>query len=289
MKSKNTDNKKPYCYKDGKIVTSDKLSVSVYDIGLLRGYAIYEGITAFGDKPFFIDDHLKRFRKSAISLGIKIPLTDKEIKEIIETLIKKNKFDRTNLRMILSGGNAIGGIDFDANTPTFFILAEKYNPIPRQVYDSGAKVITEDYVRFMPESKTTNYITAVKLQAKRKKEKAIEILFVKDGKVSECSTSNIFAFFGDTLVTPKDNVLFGITRKIVIELAKNHFKVEERDILLKDMLKADEVFITGSYKDIMPIVKIDDKMIKGGVVGKNTKVLMERFLELAKKSNANKN
>lgn len=278
MKSKNA-----YCYTNGKIITSDKVFVNAYDIGLLRGYAIYEGITAFGSKPFFVDDHLKRFRKSATSLGIKIPLTDIKIKEIIETLIKKNKFERTNLRMILSGGNAIGGIDFDANKPTFFILAEKYNPLPKKLYENGAKVITEDHVRFMPESKTTNYITAVKLQSKRKKEKAIEILFVKDGKLSECSTSNVFVFFGNTLVTPKNNVLMGITRKIVIDIAKKDFKIEERDISISEMAKASEVFISGSYKDIMPIVKIDDKMIGGGVVGKNTKVLMSKFAELTKK------
>jgi branched-subunit amino acid aminotransferase/4-amino-4-deoxychorismate lyase len=275
--------KTPYCYTNGKIVTSDKVLVSAYDIGLLRGYAIYEGITAFGAKPFFVDDHLKRFRKSAKQLCLKIPLTDILIKDIIETLIKKNKFERTNLKLILSGGNMLNNIEYDFDKPTFFILSEEQKPLPKDLYEKGAKLMTEEYVRLIPEVKTTNYITAVRLQPKRKKEKAVDILFVKNGKVSECSTSNIFAFFGNTLVTPKSDVLMGITRKIVIGLAKKDFKIEERDMTLSEMVKATEVFISGSYKDIMPIVKIDDKIIGDGVVGRNTKVLMSKFAELTKK------
>lgn len=273
---------KIYGYINGKITTLDKIFVSAKDIGLLRGYAIYEGITVFKDKIFFLKDHLKRFRKSATKLGLKIPISDKEMEDVMNTLVKKNKFERTNLRMILSGGNTVGGIEYDTSKPTLFILTEEWYPLPKSLYEKGAKIITEEFIRFMPEVKTTNYITAVSLQPKRKKLKAIEILFVKDGKISECSTSNIFAFFGDTLVTPKDNVLMGITRKVVIDLAKKHFKIEERDITTAELLKADEVFITASYKDVMPIVKIDDIVVGDGVVGKNTKTLMALFTDLTK-------
>ncbi|MDZ4205673.1 MAG: aminotransferase class IV, partial [Patescibacteria group bacterium] len=80
---------KIYCYINGKIVTSDKLFVSGYDIGLLRGYAIYEGITTHNKKPFYLSVHLNRLRKSSLRLGLKIPLTDTEIAKVIETLIKK--------------------------------------------------------------------------------------------------------------------------------------------------------------------------------------------------------
>jgi branched-subunit amino acid aminotransferase/4-amino-4-deoxychorismate lyase len=177
----------------------------------------------------------------------------------------------------------LNNIEYDFDKPTFFILAEEQKPLPKDLYEKGAKLMTEEYVRLIPEVKTTNYITAVRLQPKRKKEKAVDILFVKNGKVSECSTSNIFAFFGNTLVTPKSDVLMGITRKIVIGLAKKDFKIEERDITISEMAKASEIFISVSYKDIMPIVKIDDKIIGGGVVGKNTKVLMNKFAELTKK------
>ena len=129
----------------------------------------------------------------------------------------------------------------------------------------------------MPEIKTTHYITAVKFQPKRKKKKAIEILFISKGKVLECSTSNIFMFKGKKLITPQNSVLLGITRKAVLDVARKQFKIEERDITLAELLKAEEVFITSSFKDIVPIVKIDNKIICKGIVGENTKILMNVF------------
>ena len=146
----------------------------------------------------------------------------------------------------------------------------------------NGKIATSDKLRFMPEAKTTHYITTVKLQPKRKKAKAVEILFVSNGKVLECATSNIFMFLDDILITPKDNVLLGITRRAVLDTAKKHFKIEERNIAVPELMKADEIFITSSFKDIVPIVKIDEKIVSGGVVGKNTRRLMKLFSELTK-------
>ncbi|MEK9171956.1 MAG: aminotransferase class IV [Patescibacteria group bacterium] len=271
-----------YCYLDGKIVTSNKLLVSGYDIGLLRGYAVYDGITTHNKKPFYLSAHLNRFRKSSFKLGLKIPLTDTEITKIIGALIKKNKFDRTNLRLILSGGKTIDGIEYNTQKSTFLILAEKWNPLPKHLYNKGGKLIVENYLRFMPEVKTTHYITAVRLQSKRKKAKAVEILFVSNGEVLECSTSNIFMFIGDILVTPKNNILLGVTRKAVLDIVKKHFKIKERSITVRELMKADEIFITSSFKDIIPIVKIDKKTVGGGMVGINTRRVMKLFSESTK-------
>src|SRR3989344_957247 len=273
---------KIYCYLDGKIITSDKLLVSGHDIGLLRGYAVYDGITTHNKKPFYLSAHLDRFRKSSLQLGLKIPLTDAAITKIIETLIKKNGFRRTNLRLILSGGKTIDRIEYRANQPTFFIIAEKWNPLPEHLYEKGGKLMTANHLRFMPETKTTHYITAVRLQSKRKKAKAVEILFVSNGEVLECSTSNIFMFIGDVLVTPKDNILLGITRRAMLDIAEEYFKIEERKIAMTELMKANEIFITSSFKDIVPIVKIDQKIVGSGIVGKNTRRLMKLFSKLTK-------
>ncbi len=273
----NKTHMKIYSYIHGEITTSDKLFVSAYDIGLLRGYAIYEGITTRNGKPFFLTEHLKRFRKSASQLDLKVPLSNKKIVLIIEKLTKINKFERSNFRMILSGGKTIDGIQYNKNKPTFFILAEKWKSISEDIYDMGGKLIVEEYQRFMPESKTTHYITAVKLQTKRKNLKAIEILYISKNKVLECSTSNIFIFKGNTLITPQNNILLGITRLVVLRIAKKHFKIEERDITADELREADEIFITSSYKDIVPITKVENKKIGLGVVGKNTRFIMEMF------------
>ncbi len=273
---------KPYGYINGKIVTGDKMFVSTYDIGILRGYGIYEGITTHNNKAFYLKAHLKRFRSAAKRLNIKIPHSDEQITNIIKSLIKKNGFERTNLRMILTGGETIQGIEFEKNKPTFYILAEEWKPIPPEFYTHGAKIITEEYQRFMPEIKTTNYINAVRLQKKRKTSKSIEILLVSGGQALECSTSNIFMFKENKLITTDKNILPGITRKAVMDVARKNFKIEERKISLDELLKADEVFITSSYKDIVPIVKIDKNTIGKGRVGENTKKLMSLFSELIK-------
>ena len=254
-----------------------KAFISVYDIGLLRGYAIYDGITAFGKKVFRLPDHMKRFRNSAKAMSLKVPHTDSEIKKIIETLVKKNGFARTNLRLILTGGQTLFGIDYDYDKPTFFILAEEFSPLPKEFYESGATLVTVEHQRFMPESKTTNYITAVKSQSKRKGAKAVEVLFTSNGEVLECSTSNIAIFKGDKIIAPDKNILGGITLKVVLELAKKKFKIERRTFKLKELLTADEVFITSSYKDIVPIISVDSKKIGNGKIGPKTKILMELF------------
>ena len=273
---------KTYCYINGKIVTSNKMFVSAYDIGLLRGYAIYEGMTTRNSKTFYLKSHLKRFRKSAQKLKIKIPLTDEKISRIISLLIKKNGFNRTNLRMILTAGETVNGIGYNKDKSTFFILAENCEPLPNRLYKNGGKLMTREHLRFMPSVKTTNYIAAVGLQNIRKKVGAIEILFVHQGKVLECSTSNIFIFNGNTLTTPKNNVLLGITREAVMDVAKKHFKTEIRDISTKELFKASEVFITSSFKDIVPIVKIDKRKVGNGKVGKNTLTIMNLFSKLIK-------
>ncbi|MDQ5949087.1 MAG: branched-chain amino acid aminotransferase [Patescibacteria group bacterium] len=272
----------PYCFLNGAIIPVNKASVSLYDIGLLRGYAIYDGITTFNNKIFQFADHMKRFRHSAQSLGLKVPYSNQEIEKIIYSLIKKNSFERTNLRLILTGGQTIAGIEYDPQHPTFFILAEPFSALPKVLYTKGAKLMTLDHQRFMPESKTTNYITATQFQRKRKKEKAIEILFVHNGKVLECATSNVAIFTGGTLVTPSHNVLGGITLKVVLTLAKKHFTVEQRDISVEELLSADEVFITSSYKDIIPVVKVDGHIIGDGQVGNNTQILIKDFAVLTR-------
>ncbi len=272
-----------YCYLNGKILPVQDAMVSVYDIGLLRGYGIYEGITTYKNKPFRLADHLARFRSSAKELDLAIPSSDEEIEKAVLSLVEKNGFERTNLRVILTGGNTISGIEFDADKPTFYILAEEYKSLPSKLYTSGASLITHEHQRALPEYKTINYITAVQVQKERKAKGAIEVLYVSDGQVLEAATSNIFIIKDGVVITPKNNVLVGITRKVVIEVAQKKYKVIEREVTITDLLYADEVFLTASYKEIVPIVEIDGKRIAQGSVGKVTLVLMKDFQEYTEK------
>ena len=180
------------------------------------------------------------------------------------------------MRIILTGGRAINGIEYEFENPTFYILVEKFEPLPKELYERGAKLVTYNHLRFMPEHKTTHYITAVNLQKYRKEEEAVEILYVHDGEVLECATSNIFIVKDGKVITPAENILKGITRKVVLEL----IDVEERVILESELKDADEVFITSSFKDIVPINKIDDYEIGDREPGSVTQKLMLQFAKV---------
>src|SRR3989344_5030398 len=138
------------------------------------------------------------------------------------------------VRSVLTGGVTSDGINGETK-PTFFILLEPLPTLNKNLYKNGIKLITCDYLREFAQAKTTNYILAVLLQKKLKKEKAFEVLYTWQDKVLECSTSNFFIFKGDTLITPKDNILIGITRNAVMRLAKEKFKIEERDIAKEEL------------------------------------------------------
>lgn len=272
-----------YCYYDNRLMPIWEARVSPDDLGILRGFAIYEGITAFGAFPFHFKDHWQRFESSAKALGMKLPLSEDAAYEAATSVIKKNAPDggRMNLRLILSGGPAVSGIEYDPTRSNFYILAEKHQPLPASTYERGASLITHEHARFMPEYKTVSYITAVMLQRERKAASAIEVLYIDLGQVLECSTSNVCIVKDGRVITPKDGILMGITRKIALELAKEKYPVEQRQVTLDELLDAQEVFITSSFKDIVPIVSVDGKKIGDGAPGPVTKDLIARFAEAA--------
>ncbi|MEK9185516.1 MAG: aminotransferase class IV, partial [Patescibacteria group bacterium] len=268
-----------YCFLNGEILPLTEAKVGVEDIGILRGYAIYEGIAAIKGEPFRMGDHWQRFLDSAHALNLNIPITeDKTIKIIRELNEKNQRVERANVRIILTGGRAINGIEYEFENPTFYILVEKFEPLSKELYERGAKLITYNHLRFMPEHKTTHYITAVNLQKYRKEEEAVEILYVHDGEVLECATSNIFIIKDGKVITPAENILKGITRKVLLEIvAEVGLRQGERVVLESELREADEVFITSSFKDIVPIIKIDDYEIGNGKVGPRTADLMSQF------------
>ena len=133
----------------------------------------------------------------------------------------------------------------------------------------------------MPEIKTVDYITAVILQKKRAAEGAIEILYTNGSRVLECATSNVFIVKDGAVRTPDADMLHGITRKVALELARESYPVEERAVSVDELFDADEAFITSSFKDIVPIISIDERTIGNGMPGRVTRNLMERFAKYA--------
>lgn len=275
-----------FCYLNGKIVSSNKALVHIDDLGLLRGYGVFDVMKTVSGKIFMFDHHFKRLSDSADYLGVRLPVKKKEIEVIIKKLISKNKIKggkQASIRIVLTGGRSVDAMHFDSNTPTFYILVSEFKPLNPNLFKKGIKLATVNRGRDIAETKTTNYIIAVKnINERQKREKFFEILYVSGRVVLEASTSNFFVFIGNKLVVPKDNILKGITRNLVIKLAEKEFEVEERELEIDELSLADEAFIAATNKDIVPVVQIDDKKIGSGKPGKNTKRLMEIFAEFVK-------
>lgn len=266
-----------YCHFNGKITTPDKVKINPYDLGFLRGHGVFDVMSTVNGKPFLLDEHWKRFQNSAKMLGLKIPVSGGEYEKIVRKLLKSNGLKKSTIRTILTGGISLNGSTYCQNE-TFIIFIEKFHGLSEEVYAKGARVVTHDHERHIPTAKVCNYAEAIRHQGKKEKAGALEIIYVKNGKALEASTSNFFIVKNGKLITVKEGILIGTTRNSVIRLArKAGYKIEERDIKIKELHSADEVFLTATNKDVVPVIKIDGKKVGDGKVGKNTKVLMELF------------
>ncbi len=269
-----------YCYHNGKIIPTIKASLSIQDIGILRGYGIFDFATTYHSQPFLLKEHYARLQRSAKRMKLRVPLCYTEIEKIVFELMRKNKMKEANIRLLITGGETLDGLTYEQRKNTFTILLHEKKPLPAELYLKGGTLMIHEHLRPFFESKTTNYITAIHLQEQRIKQRAIEILYLYQGNILECTTSNFFIFKKNVLVTPKDNVLIGITRNVVLKLAKKAgFAIEERPLRHEELSEATEAFITSTNKDVLPIVKIGAQRIHSGKVGENTKKLMELFAQ----------
>lgn len=269
-----------YAYINGKILPHEKAAIRIDDIGLTRGFGIYEGIMTYGGHPFALALHYKRLSDAAKLLGLSIPLSLKELEKVIITLIRKSDFIHPVIRLLLTGGETVAGICFEKRASTCIVFLEELSVPSKEAYEKGGALITAEYARQFPEAKTINYIAAVTLQPKILKAKALEALYVSKGKVLESTVSNFFIVRKRVLLTAKNGVLPGITRHLVIMLARRAgYKVKERDISFRETLSADEAFLTSSFKEVVPISMIDGKKIGKGIPGPATKELKRLFTE----------
>ena len=273
---------KKYCFAHGKIVPLSKFTISPYDLGILRGYGVFDFMITVNNKPFLWREHYRRLVHSGKELHLTVPLSEKKYGEVLSKLLRKNAFKKASIRTMLTGGMSSNGFLQDG-TPTFYILMDRRSNLPKEYYQNGARVITMKYGRHLPQAKVTNYVEAIRNNTLRQKKKALEMLYVKDGKVLEASTSNFFLVKGKKIVTAKDDVLLGITRNIVMKLARKHFTVEERIIREMELRTAEEAFLTASNKHVLPVVMIDGRKVGSGKVGEKTRILMKLYNDFVKK------
>ncbi len=262
------------CFINNSFVPYRDATLHISDVGLQRGFGIFDYfISVNGAIPFF-DDYLNRFYLSAEKLNLKVPFDRGDLKEKIYHLLNENKLAITGIKLLLTGGFAD-----DLYTPTDpnFLIINIPVPNYSDTYSDGIKLLLLDYVRYLPEVKTTFYLPALSLLPELKRIGALETLYHHKGIVYETTRANFFIIKNGVLITPSEGILKGITRKHVLKVARLQMKVEERIVKLDEIFDSDEIFITGTSKHILPVVNIDGKIIANGRPGTITNKLAQDF------------
>ena len=269
-----------YWYVGGRWVHPHEAVISINDIAVLRGYSAFEALRTYDRRPFHLNEHLKRLYRSAELIELKIPWPTTFIADVINETIGRNSYRHATIRLLVTGGESEDSIT-PTGQPTLVVMIAALGERDMQRFARGIKLITTRLRREAPEAKTTNYMAAVRALKEAARRDATDALFVNEsGHVLEGTRSNFFIFRGDTLVTPREGVLYGITRNVVLELARGRFTVEERPILLDELRLNEEAFTTSSSKEITPVVQVDDLLIGNGKPGPRTYQLEQRFIEL---------
>jgi branched-subunit amino acid aminotransferase/4-amino-4-deoxychorismate lyase len=180
-----------YSYYNGKIIESEKACLPIDDIGIIRGIAVFDYFRTYNGKPFRLKDYYNRFVGSAKKIGLKVPISNQELSDITEKLMKKNQVSDCAFRLVLTGGKSTDHISIQRNE-NFYIMVEELPDMPDKFYKNGGSLITHEYQRQFPEAKTSFYIEASRMQKDMKKARAQEVLYHFCGEILECAKSNIF-------------------------------------------------------------------------------------------------
>jgi branched-chain amino acid aminotransferase len=260
-------------YVNGAYVSEDDANLSIADLGVLRGFAVFDYLRTYGGKPFHLGDHLLRLQFSAKQIGLALPCVLSEIEKIVHELLEKNNFPESAVKIIVTGGLSSDQLRPDNNS-SLIVMVYPLKPFADHFFQSGIKVITTPFSRSFATAKTTQYISAIVALEKAKSKGADEALYVnKQGEVLEGTTCNLFIVKEGQLITPPatDELLLGITRSVVLRLCDG---CEERAIHEDELMRCDEAFLTSSTREVMPISHINGEK-KG--LGPYTRKIMEQF------------
>ena len=250
--------------------------IQVQDLGLLRGYAIFDFLLVESGRPLFWTDYSERFFRSARLLGIQVPLSPAELLEEVMGLIAVNGMAEAAIRLLLTGGNSANA--YRPASPNLAIIQEPYVPYPEERCGRGIGLQLAAYRRPLPQIKTTNYAEGIRLLPQLDASGDLEALYHDHGFVRETTRSNLFIVDAQgVLRTPKSGVLPGVTRKQILALAKSLGRVAEGPVRLGDLHAAREVFITGTTKRVMPVVRLDGRAVGNGQPGPVTRALQDAF------------
>ena len=264
----------------GAWVHPHEATLSINDVAVLRAYSVFESLRTYQRRPFHLNEHLERLYRSASLIELEVPFPREEIAAVISEAIERNTYTHAALRILVTGGESEDGIN-PSGRPLLAVLITPLGERDMERFARGIRVATTRLQRETPEAKTTNYLSAVQALKDAARSGASDALFVNgQGHVLEATRSNFFVFRGDTLITPREGMLIGVTRNVVLELARGRFAIEERPIFLDELPHIEEAFITSSSREITPVVQIDEIAIGNGRPGSRTTELEQRFIEM---------
>lgn len=264
--------------------------ISIFDHGFLFGDSIYEVVCTNDGKPCFLDEHLNRLFASASGISLEIPLSSEEIKEQIQATLDSAENSESYIRIIVTRG--VGELDIDPSScfnPNVIILVKEISPIPDESYKKGISVALVSIKRnsrdsLNPAVKTGNYLNNVLARVESRKMGAEDAIMVNPwGQLTEGTTSNLFFVKDGRLLTPEKEcgILSGITRQKIIQLAnENGISLEEGKWPGEELFKAEEIFLSGTVKKVMPVTILDNRPVGEGKPGAITRKIMRLYSEL---------
>ncbi|MDP1852763.1 MAG: branched-chain-amino-acid transaminase [Candidatus Omnitrophota bacterium] len=274
-------------YLNGKLVDKAEAKVSVFDHGLLYGDGVFEGIRSYNCLIFRLKDHIDRLYRSAHAILLDMPLPKEKLVGAIVKTLKANKLKEAYIRVVVTRGEGDLGLDpRRCRQATLFIITDSIALYPAELYKKGLDIVTVPTRRnineaLSPQIKSLNYLNNIMAKIEAINFKVEEALMLtNEGYLCECTGDNIFLVKESMLLTPATSmgILAGITREVVLGIARKRNILVSEDMLTRyDLFNANEVFLTGTAAEIIPVVKIDGRVIGNGKPGNITLSLTEEF------------
>ena len=278
-------------YVNGRLVSKEEASVSVYDHGFLYGDGIFEGIRCYNGRVFKLAEHVDRLFESAKTLRLEIPLSRAEVTAAIVETVRRSGLRDAYIRPVVSRGAGDLGID-PRKCPkvNVVIIVDSIQLYPEEAYRKGLRLITTSTRQrpvdvLNPRVKTCNYLNNIMARLETNLAGADEgLMLTADGYVAECTADNVFAVRKGRVVTPPAylGILQGVTRQTVLDLCGTlGVPAAEQVITLHDIYTADECFLTGTGAELGPVVEVDGRAIGTGKPGPITLKILAAFRDLA--------
>jgi branched-chain amino acid aminotransferase len=276
---------------NGRLVDEADARVSVFDHGLLYGDGVFEGIRVYGRRVFELEAHLRRLYESAKAIRLDVPMQKSELTKAIEQTVEVNGIVDGYIRLVVTRGVGNLGLNpFVCKDSSLFIIADKIQLYPEELYETGMKIISATTARnhpltIPPQVKSLNYLNNILAKIEALDNNVPEaIMYNHEGYVAEATGDNVFIVRNGVVYTPpvEAGALEGITRNLVIRLAKKEgLEVVEKNLTRCDLYICDEFFLTGTAAEVIGIVEIDGRTVGDGKPGPVTKLLREKFFKYA--------